>query len=189
MQVWTPTEVRVLEAVKNCCARWGFEKVTIEDIARESNVSRATMYRIFPGGKVVIFEAHRVYELDQFFAVLRASVEGATTLEELLVRAVTCATNELRNDKYLAVMLASEPGGTLSELTVEGVPRIMRAASESLAQYVDEFLPRSGSGALIDVVSRLVISYFLSPSDSVDLGDEASARAFLAPFVNSVLTP
>ena len=33
---------------------------------------------------------------------------------------------------------------------------------------------------------RLTISYFLAPSDVVDLGVEASARAFLAPFIDTI---
>ena len=182
-RAWTDTEVRVLLAVATCCERWGIDKVTVDDIARESGVSRATLYRMFPGGREVIFDAHRVYQLDRFFAVLLDDIDEAPTLEELLVRAVTCATRELRNDEHLAVMLASEPGAILGELTVAGVPRITRMASAYLTPFVEDFLPRAQARALIDLVARLVISYFLSPSDEVDLGDEAQARAFLAPFV------
>ena len=40
---------------------------------------------------------------------------------------------------------------------------------------------------LVDVLSRLTISYFLAPSDLVDLGDPDSARRFLAPLI-TVLT-
>jgi len=43
---------------------------------------------------------------------------------------------------------------------------------------------RKDSG-VIDVLARLTISYFLSPSDHVDLGDEASARRFLAPVLRA----
>ena len=41
-----PAETRVLDAAKSCCERWGLAKVTIEDIANEAGVSRATLYRI-----------------------------------------------------------------------------------------------------------------------------------------------
>jgi TetR/AcrR family transcriptional repressor of uid operon len=180
---WTPTEVRVLEAVKRCCERWGIDKVTVDDIANEADVSRATMYRIFPGGKDVIFDAHRVYELDCFFTVLLAHITGAPTLEELLVRTVTCATRELRDDQHLALMLASEPGTVLGELTVDGLPRIIRMATAYLIPFADEFLPRPQSRALIDLVARLVISYFLAPSSLIDFGDDESARRFLRPFL------
>ena len=180
---WTDTEVRVIDAVATCFERWGIDKVTIDDIAKQSGISRATLYRMFPGGRDVIFDAHRVYELDRFFSVLLDRIAGSSTLEDLLVRAVTCATNELRDDEHLAVMLASEPGAMLSELTVEGMPRITHVAATYLVPFVEEFLPRAQARALIDLVARLVISYFLSPSDHVDLGDEREARAFLAAFI------
>src|SRR4029453_18900583 len=64
------TEYRILDAAKSCCERWGFAKVTIDDIAAESGVSRATLYRLFPGGKDVLVDALRVRELEEFFALL-----------------------------------------------------------------------------------------------------------------------
>lgn len=182
----SPTEARILDATKWCCERWGLDKVTIDDIAAQSGVSRATLYRMFPGGKDVLFEALRVRELDDFFTRLRAEVEGATTLEDLLVSAVACATRELRADEHLALMLASEPGAALSDLTVDGLPRIIRVATAYLVPLVDPYLPRRTSRALIDILARLTISYFLAPSDQLDLGDEASARAFLRPFLTAL---
>jgi len=178
-------EDRVLEATRRCCEKWGIAKVTVEDIAAESGVSRATIYRMFPGGKDILFEAMRVRELEEFFALLRSQVEGSESLEDLLVRTVVAATRELRADDHLALMLASEPGTVLSDLTVEGLPRIIRFANAFLAPLADAYLPRAESRGVIDVLARLTISYFLSPSDHVDLGDEASARRFLAPVLRA----
>ncbi len=41
---------RLLQATYDCVARWGLAKTTVEDAAREAGVSRATVYRYFPGG-------------------------------------------------------------------------------------------------------------------------------------------
>jgi len=181
----TPTsvELRVIAAAKTCCERWGIEKVTIDDIAAEAGVSRATLYRLFPGGKDVLFEALRVRELEDFFVRLTAQVDGAVDLEDLLVRAVVTATRELRDDQHLAIMMASEPGDTLAQLTVEGLPRILRVATIFLVPMVGSYLPRRESARLVELLSRLVISYFLAPSDHVDLGDADSARLFICTFV------
>jgi len=176
-------ERRVLEAAKACCEKWGLAKVTIDDIANESGVSRATLYRLFPGGKEVLFEALRLQELTDFFTRLSGHIDGAAGLEELLVRTVVAATGELRDDQHLALMLASEPGDTLGQLTVEGLPRIMRVATVFLVPFVDPYLPRRESAALVELLSRLVISYFLAPSDHVDLGDPESARTFINTFI------
>ena len=120
----TPAETRILDATKVCCERHGIAKVSIDDIAAEAGVSRATLYRMYPGGKDVVFDALRVRELEEFFDHLQVAVIGSTSLEDLLVGTVVAATNEMRNDQHLAIMLMSEPGETLAQLTVGGVPRI-----------------------------------------------------------------
>ncbi len=176
-------ETRVLDGARSCMERWGIAKVSIDDIAAESGVSRATIYRLFPGGKDVLFEALRVRQLEEFFTVLREQVAGAGSLEDLMVRAVVVATRELRADDHLALMMASEPGTVLGQLTVEGLPRIIRIATTFLVPLADPFLDRPHARAVLDVLARMTISYFLSPCDTVDLGDEESARAFVAPLL------
>jgi AcrR family transcriptional regulator len=185
----TGVEDRVLDAVLECSQRWGYERMTIDDVVERSGVSRATIYRLFPGGREVLFEALRVRELDRFFADLRAEVETADTLDDIVVRAVVGATRALRDDEHLAAMLAAEPGEMLSQLTVDGVPRIIRMATASLTPLVASHLGPARSRALIDVLARLTISYFLAPSPLVDLGDEASARPFLAPMLREFSPP
>lgn len=180
--------MRILDAAKRCCEQWGLDKVTIDDIAASAKVSRATLYRLFPGGKDVLFDALRVRELDEFFAVLRAEVAGADNLEDIVVRSVVVATRELRDDDHLAIMLASEPGAALGQLTVDGLPRIIRMANVTLTPLVAAHLPEPAARRLIDILARLTISYFLAPSDDLDLGDEQSARAFLRPVIH-VLAP
>lgn len=184
----TPTEIRVLDATKACCERWGIAKVTVDDIAAEAGVSRATLYRMFPGGKDVLFDALRVYELEDFFTRLSVHVEGAADLEELLVRTVVYATNELRSDEHLALMLAAEPGDTLSNLTVQGLPRIIRMASLLLSGKVEPYLDRERAPRLVELLARLVISYFLAPSDHVDLGEPVSARSFVTTHILPAFT-
>ena len=172
-------ETRILDAAKQCCEKWGIAKVGVDDIAAAAGVSRATLYRLFPGGRDVVFDALRVRELEEFFIRLKDGVEGADTLEELLVRTIVVATHELRADDHLALMLMSEPGATLAQLTVDGLPRIIRMASLFLAPLVDNYLSRRDGARLVDLLSRLVISYFLAPSEHVDFGDEQSAREFI----------
>jgi AcrR family transcriptional regulator len=179
----------VLEATKRCCERWGFEKVTIDDIATEAGVSRATLYRLFPGGKDVLFEALRVQELEDFFNRLLAAIGAATTLDDLLTAAIVCAMRDLRTDEHLAVMMSTAPGETLGQLTVEGMPRILRVASAFLTPLVEPFLGRRDAGEIVELLVRLVISGFLAPSDRVDFASEADVRAFLDKFVLPAYRP
>ena len=68
------TEAPIAAALLACTARWGLAKTTIDDIAREAGVSRATVYRLYPGGKAAISNAASNAE------VVRLSVDLAEGL-------------------------------------------------------------------------------------------------------------
>jgi AcrR family transcriptional regulator len=181
-------ERRVIEAARGCCERWGITKVTIDDIAAEAGVSRATLYRLFPGGRETLFEAMRVEETQEFLTQLTARLEGADDLEELLVRGVVEATVALRADEHLQLMLLSEPGAVASELTVEGLPRIIRLTSEFLAPFLGPWVGER-SDELAEWLTRTVISFFLVPSPHVDLADRESAARFVRRFLLPAFAP
>lgn len=185
----TAAETRILDAAKTCSERWGINRLTIDDIAAEAGISRATLYRMFPGGKDVMFEALRVRELEEFFGVLESEVRGATSLDDLVVSAVVAATRSLRDDEHLAIMLATEPGTCLTSLTVEGVPRIVEFATALLVPVAAPFLDAERARPIVEVLARLTLSYFLAPSELVDLGDPASARSLLVPIVVAMSNP
>ncbi len=181
---FTEIETRVLDATKLAIEKWGVSRFTVADVCDLSNVSRATVYRMFPGGKEVLLEALHVRSLDEFFTTLLARAEGAKSLEDLLVRCIVSATTELRNDQHLAMMLATEPGTTLMQFTIDGLSRIVRVAASYLAPLVADFLPKREADALVEVLARLVISYFLTPSDRFDFTNEASTAKFLNAHIN-----
>ena len=180
---------RVLDALHVCIERWGIQKVTIDDVANESKISRATIYRLFPGGKEIIFEALRVRNLTEFFQGLRRSLRDADSLLDLTVQVAVYATGELRSDEQLVHMLAAEESTAIRELTVDGLPRIINVASEYVLPYVVKFVPADVGARFVDLLARLVISHFLAPSPHVDLGDPESAREFFAPLVALIDVP
>ena len=176
-------EDRILDAARRCVDRWGVNKLTIDDVATEANVSRATLYRIFPGGKDVMFDALRVRELGEFFAGMRSSIEPVESLLDFVVKASVYATREMRADEHLTMMMSTEEGTALKSLTVEGLPRILKVASQYMAPFLTEFLPLDDAEVLVELMARFVISFFLAPSTHFDLADAESARTFFAPFV------
>ena len=181
---FTEVESRVLDATKLAIEKWGVSRFTVADVCDLSGVSRATVYRMFPGGKEILLEALHVRSLDEFFTTLLDRAQGAKSLEDLLVRCIVSATTELRNDEHLAMMLATEPGTTLMQFTIDGLSRIVRVAASYLAPLVADFLPKREADALVEVLSRLVISYFLTPSDRYDFTSETSVAKFLNTHIN-----
>ena len=181
-------EAAIFSAVDSCVTQWGWDKVTMDDICVTAGVSRATVYRLFPGGRDVLFEAVRLGKLEDFFTAMRANVEGSESLEDLLVRCIVVASSELQHDEHLAMMLATVPGETLGDLTVSGLGRIVRVATAFITPLTDEFIPADEAAHIVDVMCRLVISYYLSPSSTIDFTNEDAARLFVQRFVLPALT-
>lgn len=176
----------MLDAVGACVAEWGWTKVTVEDICARAGVSRATVYRLFPGGRDVLFEALRVREIQSLLDDLGRQVEGAGSLEDLLVSTIVGASVALRDDEQLGAMMATEPGETLGSLTVEGVPRIIAMTSRFFAPMASRFVDRALAEELAEVLTRLVISHYLAPSARLDFTDAANTRRFVRTYIPAV---
>ena len=174
---------RILDAARACCDRWGIQKVTIDDIVAECGVSRATLYRLFPGGRDVLFEALREREIRSFLAQLDVRLADTETLEELVGGIIVHALGQLRSDTQLQLMMASEPGEVARTLGVESMPNIVRLATAVLGPRLTRFLAPKAAAELAEWVSRVVVSYFLAPSTLVDLTDPKQAVAFARRFV------
>src|SRR5947208_8607320 len=103
-------EQRIIDAALRCIARWGVAKTTLDDVARQASCSRATIYRLFPGGKDALLEARVQAELARVFSELsRRLDEAGDNFEELVVAAITCAAQELASHEALQFVLAYEP--------------------------------------------------------------------------------
>ncbi|MDR3651184.1 MAG: helix-turn-helix domain containing protein [Acidimicrobiales bacterium] len=99
------TRQRILEATYACVARWGLSKTTVEDAAREAGLSRATVYRYFPGGREELVDAVVSWQHVLFFVRLYQEVHGATSLEEVLDRGLTFARRSLLEHEVLQKVL------------------------------------------------------------------------------------
>ncbi|MGH9301919.1 MAG: TetR/AcrR family transcriptional regulator, partial [Acidimicrobiales bacterium] len=50
-------EERIMDSALECGSRWGVAKTSLDDVARQAGCSRATIYRLFPGGKASLVQA------------------------------------------------------------------------------------------------------------------------------------
>jgi AcrR family transcriptional regulator len=187
-EVTTPA-TRVLDATVRCVARWGLAKTTLDDIAREAGVSRATVYRSFPGGKDNVVRAAVVAEVASFLDGLADRLRDADDLESLLVAAITHVARSLREHEALQFLLAHEPEVVLPHCTFGAFDQVLAVAGDWarpwLAPHVgDELALRAG-----EWITRLVLSYTLSPSDSFDLAQQADAARFTNQFLLPGLRP
>ena len=131
------TRQRILEATYACVARWGLAKTTIEDAAREAKVSRATVYRTFPGGRDELLEAVVAWATLEFFARLYERVQGAESLEEVMERGIMFAHRSIVEHEVLQRVMQTEPEKLLPALTFES-NRIRRGIADFLVPYLEQ---------------------------------------------------
>jgi AcrR family transcriptional regulator len=183
-----PVDSGVSAAALRCIARWGVAKTSLDDVAREAGVSRATVYRAFPGGKDALIESVARAELVAFHDAITARLEKATSLEELLVAGVHEAGRRLVEHRVLQVLLAYEPELILPHVSFAGMDRLLSGATELATPWLERWLDPPLARRTAEWVTRLVISYATCPSDAVDLCDESSVRQLVATFVLPALS-
>ncbi|MBS1837475.1 MAG: TetR/AcrR family transcriptional regulator [Actinobacteria bacterium] len=177
------TEERVVDAMFACIARWGLAKTTVEDVARTAGISRATVYRLFPGGKSSILEAGLATEITRLVAALSEQLEEMDDLESCLGRAIGVATVFLRDHEALAYVREHEWSAVESFLAHDRLDALFLLAGTTLGPSLLRFLPPEQAGRVAVWAARMVVSYLLSPSEEMDLGDEATARRVVATYL------
>ena len=178
-----PPSARVLAATIACLGRWGLAKTTLDDIAREAGLSRATVYRLFPGGKDVVVRAAVGAEVATFEQGLRARLTGLASLEDVLVGTVTYASATLRQHPALQFLLAHEPEQVLPHLAFDRFEHVLDAAVVMIGPWLSPHVGPDLAARAGEWVARLVLSYSLVPSEWFDLGVEDDARRFTRTYL------
>lgn len=170
---------RILEATYECVARWGLSKTTLEDAARQAGVSRATVYRYFPGGREELIDAVVSWQYLRFFGRLYEEVHGATSLEEVLERGLVFARRSILGHEVLQKILETEPEILLPKLTIES-NRTVGLISGFLVPYLQEHGLPDGLEIhrAADFLSRMILSYISSPG-RWDLADPDEVRTLV----------
>ena len=176
-------EERVIDAALRCVARWGVSKTTLDDVAREASCSRATIYRLFPGGKDSLLDAMTRLELGRFFAGLARRLEDAVGLEDLLVGGITYTSRALDSHEALRFVLAYEPELVLPKVSFRQADRVLSCVTEFAAPYLAAHVGEEEAPRVAEWVARLVLSYTLAPADGVDVHDEESVRRLVRTYV------
>ena len=154
---------RLLAATYRCVERFGLGKTTIEDVVKESGLSRATIYRQFPGGRDELLLETVGWELANYFNDLADHVRDAPNLGELLSWGLEFAHRSVTEHAVLRKIMDTEPERLLPLLTTE--------ATKTLPYIADFLLP---------YLRREAEAGRLRPRVDLDRASEYLARAILS---------
>jgi AcrR family transcriptional regulator len=168
MSVQVEPRERVLAATYACVARFGMGKTTVEDVVKESGVSRASIYRLFPGGKDQLLRETVGWEMNRFFARLADAVYDAPDFASLLEGGLVFAHRSIQEHEVLRKVLDTEPDRLLPLITVEQ-HRVLDFITAFLLPYLEReqqagrVRPGVDLPAAADYVARMVLSLIGSP--------------------------
>lgn len=160
-----PIRTRILEATFACIARYGLAKTTMDDAAKEAGLSRATVYRHFPGGRDELVREVIAWEVARFFIRLAEAVAGIRDFEQLLAEGLMFAHEAVEGHEILQKVLQTEPERLIPTLTVES-DRIRVLISSFISPHLREdsrLRPGLDVDEAADYVSRMLLSWIGAP--------------------------
>jgi len=185
-----PQTDRILDAALRSFEAYGPRRTTMDDVARESGLGRATIYRRFPT-KGDLVTGVLLREARRFFAELDDAVAALSTLEERLVEGFAVTLRISREQRLLSRLMVVEPELFLPHSTIKAGP-LLAAARGYLAGRLRTAQRLGAAPAGVDpevvaeILVRLTHSLVLTPEGHIPLDDEgarAFARHYLLPII------
>lgn len=190
---------RIVEATLRGIGRHGVAALTVEGIAREAGCGRATVYRVFPGGREELLEAAALAELARFHAEVGAQLDAAADLADLLATALWASARFVRDSAPLTHVLAHEPTALLAHVAFDKSPVVFAVGEALLAPRLAAHLPADRVPEVAEWLARLVLSHLAlrpdptGPAAPADLTDPAVAAhlvtTFVLPGLDDVVAP
>jgi AcrR family transcriptional regulator len=167
---------RVLAAVVRCAGRVGLGRITVEEVAREAGVARASVYRWFPGGRDQLIDEGVTWEVGRFLTRIRDAVDDATDVATRLERGLVFAHRAIEDHEVLQHLLRTEPSGVLPQLRAVA-PLVIAVIRGELEPLLEGEPLRAGvdPAEAAEVIARLFLSFTVNQG-SWDLTDPAQVH-------------
>lgn len=167
---------RVLAAVVACAGRVGLRRITVDEVAREAGVGRASVYRWFPGGREQLVDEAITWEIGRFLGRLAHAVADAPDLRTRLARSLVFAHRAIDDHEVLQHLLATEPSGLLPQLG-QTAPLVLAVLRDDLVAHVAAEPRRRADvdpNEAAEWLARMLLS-FLVEAGRWDLDDDGEA--------------
>jgi len=154
---------RVLAGTVRCAGRVGVARITVEDVAREAGVSRATVYRWFPGGRDQLIDEAITFEVGRFLTRIADAAAGAPDLANRIERALLFAHRAIEDHEVMQRVLATEPAGVLPQLHATA-PLILAVVRDELTGWLEgaDLRPGVDPEEAADYLARMFLSFVVN---------------------------
>jgi AcrR family transcriptional regulator len=178
---------RILEAAEACFARYGFQKTSMEDIAREAGLSRRSVYRHFPD-KAALFNEVAATRAGIFLEEIMRRTSGLTGLSAQIEEVARLTNSYVRADPISAALLREDPD-SLARMVSTGAREMLGMAMEAIVPLIEIARERGEVRPELDVlraaewITRMVFSLTATPSVTFDIDDPEQTAAFIREFL------
>src|SRR5690606_25807550 len=191
-----PQTDRILDAALRSFETYGPRRTTMDDVARECGLGRATIYRRFPS-KGDLVTGVLLREARRFSAELDQAVAALPALGERLVEGFAVTLRISREQRLITRLMVVEPELFLPHATARAGP-LLAAARGYLAgrlrtaQRAGAAPPHVDPEVVAEILIRLTHSLMLTPDGHIPLDDEGArdfARRYLLPIISGERRP
>ena len=172
-------EADIVAGVVVCAARWGMSRTTVDDIARESGVSRATVYRLFPGGKPTVLNIAKQVEVIGLLSEVITRLDQATSLEEAITVLLHDGFVGVSAHPVLSFMRDHEPAELAAFLSFDRLSQLFETAADLLSPGLHRYLDAVTATEVVIWASRLVVSNYTNPDPDHSLADVEYSRGIV----------
>lgn len=174
---------RILDATVDLVARWGVGKTALADVAKAAGCSRATVYRVFPGGKQHLFAQLGDRELTTYLTAVLEAVDTAEDLDEALTRGLVVGARLLRDHDAAQFVIEHEPELLVPFLGFKQVDVLYAHVSVVAGPHLERFVSADRAGWAAEWAARTFITYLFNPTDDFDLADIDQTRNLVRSYV------
>ncbi len=175
------TRRTILDATMLVLERHGVQRLAVDDVARQADLSRQTIYRYF-GNREGLLNAAIVREEEAFIVAIEAAANATDDLEDAIRTAFRVGLELVDSHALLQRLLATEPEMLLPLLTTGRGP-VLSAARPLMLRLLGSHA--EGLDAAIDLeiaadlAARIFLSYATSPSWDRERAVETVSRVIM----------
>lgn len=169
---------RVVNATLDEMAKGHYDDFSLTRVMKAAGVSRATLYRAFPGGRDALLSASVARESSRFFVAVADAMASAPTMHDSLLAGMTTTWSHLASHAALMGVWKAKPEVILRSLRFEEATKTYFAASSLVQPMLAQWLDPEEAGRLAEWLCRIVVSYWVNPADYLDIADPKSIASF-----------